>query len=152
MYKRFHQEAGQVTVIDQPGVPYQVQSSPYARTSSSFELPFLGQYRFRGHAIEPYVEAGASFNRLGGVLGPFRTLVNGPAVLTPAAVTQWRTGLVVGAGITIKLPRVHLVPGIRYTRYDRSQSWLPSANSVDGGNFVIGERNTDRADSMADQF
>lgn len=51
MYKRFEQQAGQVQVIAEPGMPFQVQNSPYSRTGQSWEFPITGQYRFSGKKV-----------------------------------------------------------------------------------------------------
>lgn len=91
----------------------------------------LGQYRFSGKAMRPYLEAGLSFNHLSGVFVPFRTLVSQSAILTPTGLSGNRRGFVVGAGIEIRLPRGRLVPGLRYTRYGRTEFWLPGASAVD---------------------
>ena|SRR5712692_3110806 len=135
IYKRFSQHAGQVEVIAEPGTPYQVQSSPYSKTGQSWEFPIVGQYRFSSGVIRTYVEAGVSFNRLGGVFSPFRTLVSQSAILRPEGRSESRTGFVVGGGIQFKQPLVRLIPGVRYTRYGNTQPWLPGANSVD---LVVG--------------
>jgi opacity protein-like surface antigen len=136
MYKRFDQEAGQYQVIAEPGVPYQVLGpTPYSEVGQSWEFPLVGQYRFSGGRVQPYLEAGVSFNRLSGVFWPIRTLVSQSAILQPAGRSESRTGLVIGAGIQVNLPSVHVIPGLRYTRYGTTLPWLPGANSVD---FLVG--------------
>jgi opacity protein-like surface antigen len=135
IYKRFTQHAGQVEVIAEIGTPYQVQTSPYSKTGRSWEFPLVGQYRFSCSAIRPYVEAGVSFNHLGGVFSPFRTLVTQSRILRPEGRSESRTGFAVGGGFQFKLPLVRLIPGVRYTRYGNTRPWLPTANSVD---LVVG--------------
>jgi hypothetical protein len=131
MYKRFDQQAGQYQVIADPGVPYQTVVTSYAQTGQSWEFPVVGQYRFTGERVQPYLEAGLSFNRLSGVFGPFRTLASQSTILTPAGTSESRTGFVIGSGIEVGLPLVRVIPGLRYTRYGSLAPWLPSANSVD---------------------
>jgi len=135
MYKRFDQQAGQYEVIAEPGTPQRVQITPYSRAGQSWEFPVVGQYRFPGVAIRPYVEAGVSFNHLSGVFAPFRALVSQSAVLKPEGRSEERRGLVVGSGVEIKLPFVRVIPGLRYSHYGDTQLWLPSANAVD---FLVG--------------
>ena len=135
MYKRFDQQAGQVQVIAEPSTPYRVEYSSYARAGGSWEFPILGQYRFLGKTARPYVEAGFSFNHLSDVFAPFRTLVSQSAILVPSGRSENRRGLVMGAGVEIRLAFVYLVPGLRYTHYGDTHSWLPSASAVD---FLVG--------------
>ena len=136
MYKRFDQQAGQYQVIAEPGVPYQVLGpTPYSEVGQSWEFPLVGQYRFSGGRVQPYLEAGVSFNRLSGVFWPIRTLVSQSAILQPAGRSESRTGLVIGTGIRVNLPFVRVIPGLRYTRYGTTLPWLPGANSVD---FLVG--------------
>jgi len=135
MYKRFDQHARQYQAIAEPGVPYQVQGSPYSKSGQSWEFPLVGQYRFSGGRLQPYLEAGVSFNRLANVFAPFRALVSQSTILRPSGFSESRTGFVIGSGIEVKFPYVRVIPGLRYTRYGSIATWLPSANSVD---FLLG--------------
>jgi hypothetical protein len=135
VYKRFPQKAGQVQIVAEPGTPFSTTYSPYSHTGQSWEFPMLGQYRFSRERVRPYLEAGVSFIRLSGVLGPFRTLSNQSAILTPPGLSENRVGVVAGVGFEIKLPLIYVTPGLRYTHYGKAESWLPSANSVD---FLVG--------------
>jgi hypothetical protein len=58
IYKRFDQQAGQYQVIAEPGIPYQVQITTVSKMGKSWEFPIVGQYRFPGAMIRPYLEAG----------------------------------------------------------------------------------------------
>ena len=40
-----------------------------------------------------------------------------------------------GAGLMLDFPPVRIMPGLRFTRYGESESWLPGTNSVD---FLVG--------------
>lgn len=136
MYKQFEQQAGQVEVTAEPGRPLQAQTVPYTKTGRSWEFPLVGQYRFRNEgALQPYVEAGVAFNRLSGVLTPFRMLVSQTSIQKPAGESELRTGFVTGAGVELHLPLVRVTPGVRYTRYGETQPWLPPADAVD---FLVG--------------
>src|SRR5882762_5701148 len=83
IYKRFDQQAGQYQVIAEPGAPYQVQITTVSKTGGSWEFPIVGQYRFPGVRIRPYLEAGLCFNHLTGVFAHFRTLVSQSVTLQP---------------------------------------------------------------------
>jgi opacity protein-like surface antigen len=131
MYKQVEQQAGQIEVST---VPSEIRSIPYTKNARSWEFPVVGQYRLaKEGTLQPYVEAGFAFNRLSGVLAPFRTL---PAsLLKPEAGTETRTGFVTGIGVEMHLPIIRITPGLRYTRYGETQPWLPPANAVD---FLVG--------------
>lgn len=131
IYKRFRQQAGQVQIIFEPGMSQGVVVSPYSQTGRSWEFPIVGQFRLPGGAVRPYFEAGVAFNRLSGVFGPFRTLVNVSRTLRPTGRSESRTGFVAGAGLEFKLPLFRVSPGIRYTHYGEARLWLPRADSTD---------------------
>lgn len=136
MYKRFEQRAGQLQVTAEPGSPFQMEILPYTDTGSSWEFPVVGQYRFASEGTaQPYVEAGMAFNRLSGVLTPFRMLVSQTTNMKPEGESESRKGFVMGAGIELHLPILRVTPGLRYTRYGDTQPWLPAANAVD---FLVG--------------
>ena len=125
MYKKFEQQAGQIEGT---------LSVPYRKNGRSWEFPVVGQYRFTSEGtLQPYVEAGFAFNRLTGVLAPFRSL---PAsLLKPEAGSETRAGFVTGIGVEMHLPIIRITPGLRFTRYGETQPWLPPANAVD---FLVG--------------
>jgi len=131
MYRRFNQQAGEVQVIADPGVPYQQIERPYSVNRQSWEFPLVGQYRLPGTRVKPYVEAGVSFNRLRGMLLPIRTLISHSAIITPQGRAETRSGPVVGGGLEIKLPFMRVSPGLRYTRYGEVDFRLPAATAVD---------------------
>ncbi|MCC6590119.1 MAG: PorT family protein [Bryobacterales bacterium] len=120
LYKRFDQTGGSIT------------SGTVAKTGSSWEFPLLGKYRFGSSAVKPYVEAGISFNHLSGYLIPFRTLPSAPSDQPEGKTT--RTGVVVGAGIELKLSRMRISPGIRFSHWGNNFP-VPSTNAAD---FLIG--------------
>ncbi|MBK9166653.1 MAG: outer membrane beta-barrel protein [Bryobacterales bacterium] len=122
LYKRFDQEAGRAN------------GDPFTKTGGSWEFPLVGQLRLPGPIVRPYIEGGVAFNRLSEVLAPFRALGPNPNQ-APPAVSETRRGVVLGAGIEFSLPIVRISPGLRYTRYNTAQSWLPGANSID---FLVG--------------
>jgi opacity protein-like surface antigen len=132
MYKRFEQHAGQYQVIAEPGIPYQLLGpTRYSESGQSWEFPLVGKYRFSGGRVQPYLEGGVSFNRLSGVFGPFRTLVSQSAISRPPGRSESRAGFIIGGGIQVNFPFVHVSPGLRYTRYGDVDPWLPGANSAD---------------------
>jgi len=90
-----------------------------ASNASSLDFPILGKYKMPGIIARPYAEAGFSFNKLSSI-ATFKL--------------QDRKGLVLGAGIEFSLPKVHIAPELRYTRYNQNvtlQSLLPNANQAE---------------------
>ena len=117
LYKRFDQSGGSIRA-----------GATVAKTGSSWEFPLLGKYRFGRSFVKPYIETGVSFNHLSGFLLPFRTLPSPPSDQPEGSTT--RTGVAVGAGIELKLTRVRLSPGIRYSPW--GDKWfVPGSNVVD---------------------
>ena len=143
MYKRFDQQStattttGFTTVGDE-GFPIQT-SHGVSAAGNSWEFPVAVQYRLSLPAMRPYVEAGVSFNHLSNVFSfenfPFagpRTL---PFTLAPTSSSFNRAGVLFGAGVEINLHVIHVTPGLRYTHYNETRSWLPATNAVD---FLVG--------------
>ncbi len=122
LYKRFDQTGGSIT------------EGTVSKTGSSWEFPLLAKYRFGSAVAIPYVEGGVSFNRIGGKLAPFRWLPVRP--VEQPEVTTTRTGVVVGAGLEVKLLVLRVAPGVRYTRWRADDlKGLPRGGSVD---FLVG--------------
>lgn len=72
---------------------------------STWEFPLLAKYRLPGPGLQPYVAAGVSFRKASELISFVRRLD-----------TDTR-GFVLGAGLDIKIPKLHLLPEIRYTRW-----------------------------------
>lgn len=142
MYKKIDQQAPQVSIVgytcltceEGPYATYKIQRTP--QVGRSWEFPVAVQYHFPLHLIRPYVEGGFSYNHLSDVLWsypsqfpPFRPPVG--FVVTPSVSSVNRSGLLFGGGAEIKFRNIHLTPGLRYTRYDKVEFFLPSPNAVD---------------------
>jgi hypothetical protein len=91
-------------------------------SASSWQFPLLFKYRLPAPVAHPFVTAGPVFHSLGEALnfGPDR-------------------GFALGGGLDIKLPKVHVSPEVRYTRWggtkDRTPGVLFNKNQVD---FLVG--------------
>jgi len=112
LYKRFDQSA-----------------NSQSKSGNSWEFPLLGQFRVAAPVVEPYVEAGVSFNHLSGLVS---VLTNGAVDLSGQSRT--RTGVSFGGGIAFKLPGFRITPGLRYTHWP-SNDLTPSTNQAD---FLVG--------------
>jgi hypothetical protein len=75
---------------------------PTAINSSSWEIPYLGKFRFPIPLIKPFVVAGGAYRI-------FNDL--------PPGVTATHNGVVAGAGIELRIRRVRLSGEVRYLRW-----------------------------------
>ena len=149
LYKRIDQKSQSVTTtgygIDGDGESYPIVVwNNLSAAGHSWEFPVAAQYHFFKSFIRPYVEGGVSFNHLSNIYN-FQSLfpsffpIRGPLPLPftdgPTRSSFDRVGGLFGLGVDLKLHRVHVTPGFRYTHYNETRIWLPSANSVD---FLMG--------------
>jgi len=114
LYRRFNYNANSSVV----------NSILHIDTSGNhWEFPLLLKKRLGGEGpVHPFVAAGFSFSKLSGlksvVTNPQSTLtLNQPAELK----NDFATGVVIGGGIDIKALLIHIIPEIRFTRWNRDQ-------------------------------
>ena len=91
---------------------------------SSWEFPILGRYHLPFPIVKPYAELGPSF----------RTVNRG---------NFSNSGITTGFGVEVKLGRVRMGPGIRYTRWGADAKPGPGVfsfppSNVNQGVFLIG--------------
>jgi hypothetical protein len=87
------------------GTQYHVVSSnnlPTRIQSSSWEIPYLGKFRFPIPLLKPFVVAGGSYRI-------FNNL--------PPGVTATHNGVVAGAGLELRMKKVRLSGEFRYLRW-----------------------------------
>jgi hypothetical protein len=158
MYKRFDQRSIAITTIgfttnDETGYPI-TQTAGISAVGHSWEFPIAGQYRFFKSAIRPYVEGGVSLNRLSNAysvqMTPYPSPPQIPFTICPLRSSFTRHGPLFGMGVDVKLHRIHVTPGLRYTHYNKLSGQLtgclsgpgcPSNNAVDilvGFTFLTG--------------
>lgn len=145
MYKRFDQKSMAVTItgfitMDETGFPIE-QRADLSAVGHSWEFPVAVQYHFSKASIRPYVEGGISFHHLGSVYNFENASFSSPAprplprTIAPVPSSLERVGGLFGIGVDLKLHRIHVTPGLRYTHYNETRFWLPSTNAVD---FLMG--------------
>ena len=152
MYKRFDQQSlavtttGYVIIDEENGYPIQ-QTAGISAVGHSWEFPVAVQYRFFKSTIRPYVEGGVSLNRLSNVYSvqqtPYPRQPQLPFTIEHMRSSFTRVGPLFGMGVDVKLHRIHVTPGLRYTHYNRLSSLTgcssgpgcPSNKSVD---FLVG--------------
>ena len=151
MYKRFDQQSIAVTttgyvIIDEENSYPITQTAGISAVGHSWEFPLAVQYRFFKSAIRPYVEGGVSLNRLSNVYSFQNVSINFrqlPFTFAPMRGSFTRVGPLFGMGVDVKLHRIHVTPGLRYTHYNKLSSLTacisgpgcPSNKAVD---FLVG--------------
>jgi hypothetical protein len=139
MYKRFDQQSiavtttGYVNIDDETGYPIQ-QTAGISAVGHSWEFPVAVQYHFFKSAIRPYVEGGVSLNRLSNVYSFQNVSINFrqlPFIYAPLRGSFTRVGPLFGMGVDVKLHRIHVTAGLRYTHYNKLSA-LTSCSSGPG--------------------
>ena len=102
-------------------------------TGNAWEFPLLAKYRFPIPGIKPFVDGGVSFDTLGGLKQTITSaLPSGTTTTTTSHPAELRNsmiyGVAVGGGLDIRLAFLHLLPEVRYTRWDSQH--LRDANSL----------------------
>jgi len=97
-------------------------------STGAWEFPLLAKYRLPLKLARPFVDAGVAWDTLQGFWQSV-TVVSPVPILPPANLNQpthnTTTGVVVGGGIDIKVPYVHVSPEVRYTHWG-TQHFLSS--------------------------
>jgi len=147
MYKRFNQRSvaitttGSVMIDEETDYPIQ-QTAGISAVGHSWEFPVAVQYRFFKSAIRPYVEGGVSLNRLSNVYSFQNVSINYrqlPFTFAPLRGSFTRYGPLFGVGLDVKLHRIHVTPGLRYTHYNKLVGQLTACTSGPGcgGNKAV---------------
>jgi hypothetical protein len=97
-----------------------------------WRFPFLLQYRFGTPVVKPFVEAGLSFDHLSGISAAAKSITSGPGQLLHSS----DAGLVLGAGIDVKVPFIRLSGELRYTR--QAVSNFADFSNQNQAEFLVG--------------
>jgi hypothetical protein len=81
-------------------------------SGQQWRFPALLQYRFGTPVVKPFVEGGLSFNHLSGLSNAAKSITSGPGQL----LHQSDAGIVLGAGVDVKIPLFRISGELRYTR------------------------------------
>jgi opacity protein-like surface antigen len=111
-------------------------------TGNAWEFPLLAKYRFPTKLVHPYVDAGVAWDTLSGLTeaitrNSITTSTSSPAELNTTATR----GLVMGAGLSVKLLMVHVSPEIRITRWGTQHFIDPNGllhSNLNQGEFLLG--------------
>lgn len=88
----------------------------FTTTANAWEFPLTVKYRFHTPIARPYLEGGIAWNKLTGVKQSVSTAV-GLSSTSADLQNTTVTGAVLGAGVDVHAIFIHVVPGIRYTRW-----------------------------------
>ncbi len=116
-------------------------------TGNAWEFPLLFKYRFPMVLARPFVGAGVAWDTVNGVkqavtttfsvTGTTNTRSTDPAELQHDTTT----GVVIGAGVEVKVPFVRISPEIRYTRWGNRHFETPGGGLLSNRNqaeFLVG--------------
>ena len=114
-------------------------------TGNAWEFPLLAKYRFPKlplKVVHPYVDAGVAWDTLSGLTeaitrNSITTSTSSPAELNTTATR----GLVMGAGLSVKVLVIHLSPEIRITRWGAQHFIDPNGllhSNLNQGEFLLG--------------
>ena len=122
-------------------------STQESTTASDVEFPLLVKYRFPTKGVRPFLDGGVAFDKLAGVK-QFITNTVLPAVQNktttsnPAELHNSSTeGFVIGGGLDIKLLVIHILPEVRFTRWNAQHFFDVNGllhTNVNQGEFLLG--------------
>jgi hypothetical protein len=96
--------------------------------TGAWEFPVLAKYRFPTRIVRPFVDAGAAWDTLQGFKQAINVVSPVP-IVAPSSFNQpahsTTMGFVIGGGLDIHVPFVHVSPEVRYTHWG-TQHFTPS--------------------------
>jgi opacity protein-like surface antigen len=111
-------------------------------TGNAWEFPLLAKYRIPTKIVHPYVDAGVAWDTLSGLTEAITRNSIATSTSSPAEPNTTATrGLVLGAGLSVKLLMVHVSPEIRITRWGAQHFIDPNGllhSNLNQGEFLLG--------------
>lgn len=102
-------------------------------SSLQWRFPVLVQYRFGLPLVKPFVETGLSFDHLSGISDAAKNISSGqPGQLLHSS----DAGIVLGAGVDLKIPFIRLSGELRYTR--QTVSNFAGVSNQNQAEFLVG--------------
>lgn len=116
--------------------------------SGSWEFPLLVKYRFKAPLLQPFIDGGVAWDTLSGVSQTITEtaiatgVVSSSSNSSPAELAHSTVnGIVLGGGIDIHVPLIHVSPEIRYTHWNSQQFQTPSTVPVTPGTSIGSNQN-----------
>jgi len=106
--------------------------APSNVSAHQWSFPMLAQYRFKLPLVSPFVEAGLAVNHLSDISVVGANLTSGPGAL----VHQTNAGVVIGAGVDVKVPFVRISGELRYTR--QGEAYFANVSNLNQAAFLVG--------------
>jgi opacity protein-like surface antigen len=101
-------------------------------SASQWRFPVLAQYRFSAPLIKPFVEAGVSFDHISNLSSAAKNITSGPGQL----IQQSHAGVVLGAGVDVKVPFIRVSGELRYTHQGSAD--FQSISKLNQAEFLLG--------------
>ena len=105
-------------------------------STGAWEFPLLAKYRFPTKIVRPFVDAGVAWDTLQGFKQAV-TVVSPVPILPPSDLNQparnTTTGFVIGGGLDIHVPFVHVSPEVRYTHWGSQHFEAIPSNRLGAG-------------------
>jgi len=96
---------------------YSAASVALNASGGNWEFPLLLKYRFKFPVARPFVDAGAAWDTITGLKETVSQVSTSPSEL----LKNTTAGVVLGAGVDIHVPFLHISPELRYTRWNSNQ-------------------------------
>ena len=106
--------------------------APYKVSADQWRFPFLAQYRFKFPVVQPFVEGGLSFDHLSNISAAAKNITAGAGQL----VQQSHAGVVLGGGVDVKVPFVHISGELRYTHQGSAD--FRALSDLNQAEFLLG--------------
>jgi len=106
--------------------------APFTVDGNQWRFPVLAAYRFNTPVIKPFVEGGLSFDHLSGLSKAARIITTGAGSLAQ----QSHAGVVLGAGVDVKVPFVRVSGELRYTHQGSDD--FRSISNLNQAEFLVG--------------
>jgi opacity protein-like surface antigen len=88
-----------------------ISVAPVDVSGSQWRFPVLAAYRFKAPLLKPFVEGGVSFDHLSNLSSAVSRITSGAGTL----IQQTHAGVVLGAGVDVKVPLIRISGELRYT-------------------------------------
>jgi hypothetical protein len=112
--------------------------------SGDWEFPLLLKYRFKAPLVRPYIDGGVAWDTLSGVTQAVTQTAVSTGIVSassnsspPELRNSTVTGIVLGGGLDIHVPFVHISPEIRYTYWTSQHFQTPSEAAIPAGTSLL---------------
>jgi hypothetical protein len=106
--------------------------APFSVDGSQWRFPVLVAYRFNAPVIKPFVEGGLSFDHLSGLSSAANIITTGAGSLAHES----HSGVVLGAGVDVKVPFIRISGELRYTHQGSDD--FRSISNLNQAEFLVG--------------